>query len=124
MTSPPTDKETAVNRAKQKGTGWESTIVAYLKSRGIVHAERRTLGGVNDRGDIAGIPGVVIEAKNVARMDLAGWIDETSRETVNDAAKVGVVWVKRRGHTSAGKGYVIMTGDTFVDLITDAGYLP
>jgi Holliday junction resolvase len=112
-----------VNRAKQKGTSWESAIVAYLRERGVTHAERRTLAGVNDRGDIAGIPGVVMEAKNCKSIDLGGWVTEMEREQVNDMAKVGVVWAKRRGHTSAGKGYVIMTGDTFVDLITQAGYL-
>lgn len=112
-----------MNRSKQKGTGWETAIVNYLRSRGIGHAERRTLGGVNDRGDIAGIPGVVVEAKNCSRVDLAGWIDEATREASNDGAPIGVAWAKRRGYTSAGKGYVIMDGETFIDLIMQAGYI-
>jgi hypothetical protein len=112
-----------VSASKAKGTAWESSIVTYLKEwGGWPHIERRTLSGAKDRGDIAGLPGVVIEAKNAARIDLAGWQDEATRETANASAAVGVVWFKRRGKTSPGKGYVLMTGDQFVDLLKSAGW--
>lgn len=112
-----------VNRPKQRGTAWETTIVQYLRMHGI-QAERRALGGANDRGDIAGIPGLVIEAKNAARLDLAGWVDEAEKERVNDNADIAVVWVKRRGKTSAAHGYVVMDGLTLVHLLTSGGYIP
>lgn len=51
-----------MNRNKQAGTRWESAIVAYLIDRGWIHTERRTLNGAIDKGDISGIPGVMVEA--------------------------------------------------------------
>lgn len=113
-----------MSRSKNKGTRWESAIVDYLRANGVPHAERRSLNGNKDRGDIAGIAGVVIEAKSAARLDLAGWIAETETERINDHAPVGAAWIKRRGKTSPGHGYVLMTGDRFLRLLADAGYIP
>ena len=112
-----------MSAAKDKGTKWESAIVQFLRCNGVPHAERRTLGGVNDRGDIAGIPGVAIEAKSAARAELASWLDEAETERVNDGADIGVVWFKRRGRPSPGAGFVLMHGDALVALLTAAGYI-
>ena len=84
------------NRNKTKGSAWERAIVDALRAAGWPHAERRLAGAALDRGDIAGIVGIVIEAKNTARLDLAGWIDEAETERANDNAWLGVVWHKRR----------------------------
>jgi hypothetical protein len=108
----------------KKGPHWEARIVAYLRDNGVPHAERRFMGGSTDRGDIAGIPGVVLEAKNAARTDLAGWVDEAEAERVNDGAALAVVWHHRRGKASPGDGYVTMTGATLVRLLAAAGYIP
>jgi hypothetical protein len=80
------------------------------------------LAGAKDRGDIAGIPGVAIECKSAARVELAAWLDEAEVERANDGADVGVVWIKRRGRTSPGAGFVIMSGDQFLRLLADARY--
>lgn len=109
-----------MSAARRKGTSWESAIVAFLRDRGWLHAERRALGGARDRGDVAGIPGVVIEAKSAARLDLAGWLAEAEAERVNDGATWGVVWAKRRGKASPADGYVLMSGRTFVELLAAA----
>lgn len=106
-----------------KGTRWESAIVAYLLPF-VPHVERRAKNGAKDRGDIAGIPGVVIEAKNARAMDLAGWVDEAQTEARNDGAPYGVVWHHRRGKGSPGDGYVTMTGLAFTALLMEAGYIP
>jgi hypothetical protein len=107
---------------KRRGSGWERAIVEHLRPNGFPHAERRLAGSATDRGDIAGIPGVVIEAKNQARHSLAEWLDEATREASNDRADLGVVWAKRRGIASAGRGYVVMEGDAFIALLRWAGY--
>jgi uncharacterized OB-fold protein len=112
-----------MNRSKQRGTAWETSIVNYLKENGAPYAERRALNGNADRGDVAGIPGVVLEAKAAARIDLAGWVTEAEQERVNDGAKVAAVWIKRRGKTSPGAGYVVLTGDALIHLLQAAGYL-
>lgn len=111
------------NPSKAKGTAWESAIVDYLRIFN-PHVERRTLNGNHDRGDITGIPGVVIEAKNAKTITLAAWVDEANIEGLNDNAPVAVVWVKRRGRTSPMDGYVVMDGTQFVRLLEEAGYLP
>ena len=111
-----------MNPSKQKGTAWESAIVAFLQHTGWPYAERRTLAGSKDRGDIAGIPGVVIEAKNVKTIALGTFLDEANLEAFNDGAAYGVAWIKRRGRTWPGHGYVLMDGDAFVGLLIEAGY--
>jgi hypothetical protein len=111
-----------MNKNKAAGTKWESQIVAHLTVNGFPHVERRALSGANDRGDIAGIPGVVIEAKSARALDLSGWLDEAHTERANDRARIGVVWFKRRGRASAGDGYVLMDGHTFTELLKESGW--
>ena len=111
-----------MGRSRAKGTSWESAIVTYLQTAGWVHTERRALNGAKDRGDIAGIPGVCIEAKSAARIELAEWLKEAQTEKVNSGASVGAVWIKKRGKTSAGDGYVVMDGQQFVQLLKEAGW--
>lgn len=111
-----------VNRSKAKGTAWESTLRDYLQRSGWPTVERLPLSGAKDRGDLAGIPDVVIEAKSEAGWDHLGVaIAEAEAERVNARAHLGVVWRKRVGRASAAEGYVVMTGSTFVDLLRRAG---
>ena len=112
-----------MSASKRKGTAWETAVVEYLRANGVPHAERRATGGAKDRGDIAGVPGVVVEAKAAARVELAAWVDEAEVERLNDRADLAVVWHKRRGRSSAGDGYVTMTGATLVLLLRAAGYI-
>lgn len=90
--------------AKQAGTRWESAIVDYLASRGWRHAERRAKTGALDKGDITGVPGVVIEAKDVAKISLAEFLREAQVEAEHAGA------------------YVVMDGETFTHLLREAGY--
>lgn len=110
------------NRSKQKGTGWETAIVKYLQDSHWPHAERRTLQGRYDRGDIAGVPAVMIEAKAAKRIQLGLWWDETLVEKANDGADIGALWIKRPGKASAGDGLVVLSGEDFVQLLVAAGY--
>ncbi len=112
-----------MSASKRKGTGWETSVVQYLKENGVPHAERRALNGAKDRGDIAGIPGVVIECKNERTITLAQYADEVDAEATNDGAVVGVAWIKRRGKASPGDAYVLLDGATLVHLLTAAGYI-
>ena len=110
-----------MNRSKAKGTAWESAIVTFLTERW-PHVERRALAGSKDRGDVMGLPGVVIEAKSAARLELSEWAKETAAEVANANARIGVTWIKRRGKTSAADGFVIMDGHTFAYLLKEAGW--
>lgn len=113
-----------MSASRRKGTGWESRVVDYLRANGVPQAERRALAGAADRGDVAGLPGVVIECKAEQRITLSEYVDEAEQERANDGASVGVAWVKRRGKASPADGYAVMTGATLVRLLTEAGYIP
>ena len=112
------------NPSKAKGTAWESAIVSFLREHGWPYVERRALAGGKDRGDIAGVVGVVIEAKNTKTLALGTFLDEANTEAANDGADFGVAWMKRRGKSWPGHGYVLMDGSTFVGLLVEAGYGP
>lgn len=116
------------NRSRQTGTRWESAIVDYLRANGRPFVERRTLGGVNDRGDITGLPAVVIEAKACKAVSIGAWLKELDAEIANDLARskddatTGALWVKTRGKTSARDGYIVMRPDVYLALLREAGY--
>lgn len=111
-----------MSKSKAKGTYFESQIVEFLCREGWTWCERRSLNGALDKGDITGIPGVVIEAKNHGTLKLSEWIKEAEVERVNAKADIGVVWAKRRGVGNADEAYVVMTGRTFAELLRKAGY--
>lgn len=111
-----------VNKNKTKGTSWESAIVTALIEQGHPHAERRALAGALDKGDIAGIPGVVIEAKNVATITIAAFIKEAEIEKANAKADIGVAWVKMRGKASAMDGAILMSPAQFLAILASLGY--
>lgn len=108
-----------MSKSKAKGTQAESAIANTLRANGFPHVERRALSGVNDKGDITGIPGVVIEIKNVATMKLAEWVDETEVERGNADADVAACWHKRKGKGDPLDWYVTMTGAQFVALLLE-----
>lgn len=111
-----------VNRAKAKGTNAETAVVTYLQSRGWPYAERRALSGSADKGDVAGILGVVLEVKSCAKHDLAGWSAEARKEQHNARAEIGAVVAKKRGTTDPGEFYAVLPFAQLCDLLTAAGY--
>ena len=111
-----------MNKSKIKGTSAETAVVKWLIGKGRKHVERRSLNGSNDRGDIAGLPGVVIEVKNHARMTLSEWLEELEVEMHNDKADTGVVLHKKKGTTDVGKWYATMPADVWFKLVEEAGY--
>lgn len=111
-----------MSKAKQKGTAAETAVVNWLIGKGRTHVERRSLNGSSDRGDIAGLPGVVIEVKNHARMELSQWLSELEVEIANDKAETGVVIHKKKGTTDVGKWYATMPVQMWYTLIDEVGY--
>ena len=110
--------------SKRKGSSWELAIAKYLVQQGWKHAERRIAGSTIDKGDIYGIIGCVIEAKNEKRIDLAGYMKELEVETGNAKAATGVAIVKKRGTTDVGEAYAVMPVKYWVSLMKEAGYGP
>lgn len=106
---------------KAKGRDAENAIVEILRSAfpDLEFVERKRQTGAKDQGDITGVPGVTIEVKNVARMDLAGWVAQANEERENARNHVGVVWHKRKGKSSPLEWYVTMNGSNFLVLLNN-----
>lgn len=112
-----------MSKSKQKGTAAETAVVNWIKKQtNRPHVERRSLNGANDRGDIAGILGVVIEVKNHATMKLPEWLRELEEEMKNDKANTGVVIHKKRGTTDVGEWYATLPVKVWYKLLEEAGY--
>ena len=109
--------------AKKAGATFERQVANFLAAvLNDDRIDRRVKSGRNDRGDIAGVrtvrgARVVIEAKNVARLDLAGWITEAEREAGNDDSQYPIVVHKRHGNGDPADQYVTMTLDTLARLL-------
>ena len=112
------------NKSKRKGSAFESQVARYLaKALDDDGIERRTLQGVNDRGDIAGVKingkRAVIECKAEKALRVSEYLREAETERKNDGAEFGVVVSKRRGVGEArtGEQLVLMTLDTFARIV-------
>lgn len=105
------------NPQKRKGTSWESAVRDWLNAR-LPHlrVERIPAGATHDRGDLTGLPGITIECKSVARIDLAAIVTEAQLEAANcgpDYLPLAVI--KRRGRGAA-DAYAIMPLDAWTAL--------
>ena len=85
-----------MSKAKQKGTLAETAVADYLKQT-FPAVERRTLSGKNDKGDIAGVPGCVVEVKNQRSYKIHEWMKETETERLNADAELGILVIKPNG---------------------------
>lgn len=83
-----------MSKSKAKGTTAEREVVRYLQNWWPA-AERRALSGNKDKGDVAGIPGVVIEVKAAKTQLITAWQRETKTEMHNAGATVCMLVVKR-----------------------------
>ena len=108
--------------AKAKGRDTENRLVAHLRTHGWPHAERRRLTGAADQGDITGIPGVCVEVKSGARLDIAGWLDELYDEMDNAHASTGFVAVRPKGRPDPADWYAVLPLPLMLELLKEAGW--
>lgn len=105
-----------VNKPRIKGTAAETAVVTYLRDHGWPHAERRSLNGATDKGDVTGCPGLCFEVKYANfGIRMASWLEETTVETFNARAEFGVLVVKPLGlgETRVGQWFAIMPAGEF-----------
>jgi hypothetical protein len=108
--------------AKAKGRNAENQFIAYLQDSGWPYAERRRLNGIHDRGDVTGIPGVTIEIKSGARIELAKWMGELEVEMDNDNTTIGFLAIKPKGKTAGADYWCLVPPAVLVRLLKDAGW--
>jgi hypothetical protein len=112
------------NPSGRKGSSWERDCAQYL-AEFFPGVERRVKNGRLDRGDITGIPDVVIECKAERQIDLPGYLGELDVECDNAKANLGFVFIKNRRH-GVGDGYAVMSIEsarTLLCLLRDKGML-
>lgn len=108
--------------SRRKGANAENEVVKYLRGNGFPYAERRLTGSDDPYGDVTGIPGVVIEVKNHATLDLGTWVAQLEDELHHTKADVGAVIHKRKGRTNVGEWYATLPAAVLARLLVEAGY--
>lgn len=112
----------------RKGSTFERALVDYLRNHGFPFAERAYgAGRPDDRGDIDGIVGWVIEAKNHKTLELARWCDEAAKEATTGhpwPAGAGLLrrpWavIAKRRNRPISDAYVVMPLEQFARLVAD-----
>jgi hypothetical protein len=97
-------------RPRDIGTHTESAVVRYLAVNGFDNAERRSLRGSLDAGDITGTPGVAwsikggVAAKTASDGQVDRWLTELERQRTNAAATIAVLVLQRAGIGEANAG--------------------
>jgi hypothetical protein len=108
--------------ARAAGARFERLVADYLAATVDDRVDRRVKAGAADKGDIGGLrihgQRLVVECKDTARTDLAGWTSEAHAEAANDGALAGIVVHKRRGVADPGRQWVTMELCDLVALIT------
>lgn len=108
--------------AKAAGSSFERLIADCLAELVDDRIDRRPKMGAKDKGDIGGLrhmgQRVVVECKDVSKLNLAGWVTEADVERGNDDAGVGLVVHKRKGKGQALDQYVTCTVRDLVSLLT------
>jgi hypothetical protein len=112
-----------MSKSKQKGTLAETAVADLLKKVWPM-VERRALAGVNDKGDIAGIPKIVIEVKNQKSYKISEWLKETSQERLNAEADYGILVIKPNGLgvSRVEDWWTVLPLRDLVSLLRQAGY--
>ena len=112
-----------MSKSKQKGTLAETAVAELLKNVWPL-VERRALNGINDKGDIAGIPQIVIEVKNQKSYKISEWLKETKQEQVNAKADYGVLVIKPNGVgvSRVQDWWAVIPLSDLITLLQKAGY--
>lgn len=112
----------------RKGWSWRRKVELWLQEAGF----RTVTRGVGYPGDDIyaeqpenctglGRPGLnlSIECKNTKAITLAAFVDQAARQVEEyPLGTIPVVVVHRAGRDSVDEGYVVMSGATFIELVT------
>lgn len=101
---------------KRKGHAAELAVVKWLRSHGIT-ADRVQAGTHADKGDVTGLPGVVIEVKDRKAHSWHGYFEQLRTQIVNADAYTGVIIAKRPGITDVSEWMAVMPAIEWLALI-------
>ena len=99
--------------SNNKGKKWEQALCRLFVASGwTAITSRNARGGKQEGVDIISDLPVCVEAKDQARFDLSGWLDQAVSQAEGSLA---AVFVKRRQKPAA-EAYVVMRADQFLEL--------
>jgi Holliday junction resolvase len=101
---------------KRKGHAAELAVVKWLRRYGI-KADRIQAGTHDDKGDVTGWPGVVIEVKDRKAHSWHGNFEQLRAQMTHANAYTGVIIAKRRGITDVGQWMAVMPVKEWFDLM-------
>lgn len=102
----------------KRGPHYESRLAAFFSRVLGIPVERRVMGGALDRGDLAGIPDWVIEAKNVSMACLGQAMNEAKKEAGNAGARYFAAVLNRRSHDLE-RSYAVVELWALAEIIRD-----
>lgn len=108
--------------AKAAGARFERVVADYLAEElDDDRIDRAPKAGAKDKGDIANVRigehKIVIECKDVTRMDLPTWVREAQVEAENAGALTGIVVHKRHRVANPAQQWTTMTLGELVKLL-------
>jgi hypothetical protein len=104
---------------KRAGDRFERDVVAYLLTHGYPYVERAYgAGRPDDRGDLDGLPGWVIQCKAEKILDPAGALRAAERQCPDHLHHPAAI-LKRRNYPT-GQAYVVMTLETFAAIASES----
>jgi hypothetical protein len=107
-----------VSKQRQRGTAFETATVNYLHEQGFPDVARTGSAAYGD-GDLIGLPGIVIENKDWARLDLSGWLTQATKSAERRGQnEIPIVVHKRRGK-NVSQAYCTLSLESLVRLIKE-----
>lgn len=111
-----------VNKPKRDGTDAENRVKEYAIERGWIHADRLTLSGAQDRGDIRLGDGVefTLEVKGGqgAIKQIHSHVREMVAEMHNNGHNLGAVIAKKAGSRNVGSDWLaVMPAELLFDIL-------
>lgn len=108
--------------ARSAGARFERQVADWLaQALGDDRIDRRVKTGAKDRGDITGVrfaqEHVVLECKNMTRVQLPEWMRQAREEAGNDDAPYYAVVHKRHGVTDPAQQWVTLTLEQYARLL-------
>jgi hypothetical protein len=114
------------NKSGRIGTQTEVAVVKVFHDHGYTAVERRRLQGINDAGDLANVPGFIVEIKGGAAAEQASdaqieqWLDRLQEKLSQHKVPHGVLITKRKGigYANASKWWAIWRVQLLIGEVT------
>lgn len=101
--------------SRAKGSAFERRLVAWLRDHGFPEADRAYgEGRADDCGDVDGIDGVCVQARNTKRVELGAGLDAARRQA---RGRLPVLVLHRRGRADPGEAFAVLALADLAELL-------